>query len=64
MSPRRKLPPILADTDRIEAARIAADRLTSELRESELARRLWTDRPASWHHYIDSAGAVHSERLA
>lgn len=58
----RKLPPIASDQDRIEAARIAADKLTAELRENELIRQAWTERPPAWHHYIDSVGTVYSLR--
>lgn len=69
MSPRRKLPPLASEADRIEAARIAADQLAAELREGSLYRRAWSDGDRhgfdiaeNWNHYIDSAGAVHSER--
>jgi hypothetical protein len=57
---RRRLAPIASDADRIEAARIMADRLTAELREAELVRATWQERPPAWTHYIDSAGSVYS----
>lgn len=63
MSPRRKLPPIVADSDLIEAARIQADRICAQLREDALARALWADEPARWQHWIDSSGGIFSERL-
>lgn len=37
-----------------------ADRLTAELREAELVRATWQERPPAWTHYIDSAGSVYS----
>lgn len=62
MAPRRRLPPILSDAERIEAARIAADRLTADLRERELARSAWSARPPTWDHFVDSAGQVISRK--
>lgn len=59
----RKLPPIASDRDRIEAARIAANRLTAELQESDLTRAAWDETAPRWHHYADSVGTIHSQKL-
>lgn len=59
---KRRLPEIATEADRVLAARIAADRLCADLREGELARSLWNQHPPEWEHFIDSAGAITSER--
>ena len=58
----RRLPPLISDEERIEAARIAADKLCAELREADLIRAAWQEGRPAWSHYVDPAGAVHSRR--
>lgn len=58
----RRLPPIASDADRMAAAHIDADRLCAEMRETELARELWTEASAGWAHFIDSKAGITSER--
>lgn len=60
--PRRRMPPVVSDADRIEAARIASDQLCAEMRSSELLRATWTDAPPLYDHFIASDGRIISER--
>jgi hypothetical protein len=59
----RELPPLASDRDRIEAARLAAERLKAEMVETELIRAAWDAPGPHFTHHMDSAGAIHSERV-
>ena len=58
----RHLPPVASEIDRLAATKILADQICAELRATELARALWTERPAAWKHEIEASGAIISQR--